>query len=334
MSRLRKPASIALLVTFAFFLLALEPVAAQEPTGLAATLEVLEAGVEVLRADTSNWILVNRESIVGTGDTIRTDDTGRARITFFADGTASEILPNSEYRIDQFRGNDTSFTLILELVIGQSLQTLGRVLDTSTEYQMITPAMSLSARGTAFVMRVEPTGRAAMFVSDGLVDASDEEATSQVPPAFGIRADTEGELSDVVRASTFDELDAALDGCTAVVTMLDDVSYNVRAVPSTDAAIVAMLPAQEIDRFFGVTQTNAGVAHFAHLGGMLGGLRNGGLGREVDSWVSTGPNQPVSPQQLEMAIRATPSRITDPEPVNGEGRVGYLRPSTAKVSSR
>jgi hypothetical protein len=243
-------------MSFASLLIALQPVAAQERDGLAATLEVLEAGVEVLRADTSNWIAVNRESIIGTGDTIRTDETGRVRITFFADGTATEILPNSEYRIDQFSGNDTSFTLILELVIGQSLQTLGRVLDTSTEYQMITPAMSLSARGTAFVVRVEATGRTAMLVSDGLVDASDEVSTAQVPPAFGIRADAGGELSDVVRASTFEELDAALEGCSAVVTILDDVSYNVRAEPSTDSAILAMLQAREIDRFFGVTETS------------------------------------------------------------------------------
>ena len=42
----------------------------------------------------------------------------------------------------------------------------------------------------------------------------------------------------------------------------------------------------------------------------------------------------MTPQQVEMAIRATPSRITNPAPVNGEGRVGYLRPSTTKVSSR
>ena len=42
----------------------------------------------------------------------------------------------------------------------------------------------------------------------------------------------------------------------------------------------------------------------------------------------------LTPQQLEMAIRATPSRIANPEPLNAEGRVGYLRPKTTKVSSR
>lgn len=255
MKPLCKSVCVLFLVTLTTLLLVVQPVTAQERSGLAATLEVLEAGVEVLRVETSNWIAVNRESIVGTGDTIRTDDTGRARITFFADGTATELLPNTEYRINDFRGSETSFTLVLEVVIGQTLQTLGRAIDASSEYQLITPAMSLSARGTQFAVRVQDTGRAGMLVFDGLVDAGAQAASAQVPPDFGIRADAGSELSDVVRASTFEELDAALDGCAAVVNMVDDVSYNVRAEPNSDATIVALLPTTEIDRVFGVTET-------------------------------------------------------------------------------
>ncbi len=223
---------------------------------MAATLEVLEPGVEVLRADTSNWISVNLESIVGTGDTIRTDATGRVRITFFNDGTSTELLPNTEYVIREFSGDITSFTLTLEVVLGQTLQTLGRVLDQASEYKVITPAMALSARGTVFAIRVEDTGRAGMLVVDGVVGATAEGEEAEVPPAFGIRAELEGELSPVVPASTFEELDAALDGCAGSVTIADDVSYNVRATPSTDAPVIAMIPATAIDRFFGVTQSS------------------------------------------------------------------------------
>lgn len=38
------------------------------------------------------------------------------------------------------------------------------------------------------------------------------------------------------------------------------------------------------------------------LDGLLTQLRKGGLGSEVDSWVSTGPNQPVDPQRLGDAL--------------------------------
>jgi len=51
-----------------------------------------------------------------------------------------------------------------------------------------------------------------------------------------------------------------------------------------------------------LTQLLAGQSYGQNQGGGLGGLvdrfRQAGLGHVADSWVSTGPNQPVSPQQL------------------------------------
>lgn len=38
------------------------------------------------------------------------------------------------------------------------------------------------------------------------------------------------------------------------------------------------------------------------LGGLIGQLQNKGLGDQVNSWVSTGQNQSVAPQQLEQAL--------------------------------
>ena len=38
------------------------------------------------------------------------------------------------------------------------------------------------------------------------------------------------------------------------------------------------------------------------LDGLVGKLREGGLGSEVDSWISTGANQPVGPDQLGRAL--------------------------------
>lgn len=38
------------------------------------------------------------------------------------------------------------------------------------------------------------------------------------------------------------------------------------------------------------------------LDGLVGRLRQGGLDPEVDSWISTGPNDPVDPQRLGQAL--------------------------------
>jgi uncharacterized protein YidB (DUF937 family) len=52
-----------------------------------------------------------------------------------------------------------------------------------------------------------------------------------------------------------------------------------------------------------LTQLLAGQGYGQNQGGGLTGLidqfRQAGLGHVADSWVSTGPNQPVSPQQLQ-----------------------------------
>jgi uncharacterized protein YidB (DUF937 family) len=47
---------------------------------------------------------------------------------------------------------------------------------------------------------------------------------------------------------------------------------------------------------------NGAIQQAGGLDGLVGKLREGGLGHEVDSWVSTGPNDPVDPQRLGQAL--------------------------------
>lgn len=246
------------LITVSLFASLTILVVAQE-SDLAATLEVLSAGVEVKRDNTLDWLPVIKEGIVGVGDTIRTDATGRARITYFKDGTDTEILPNTEYRIAQFTGTEESFTLEVEVLIGQTIQRLARLLETDSNYDVQTPGMELAARGTQFAIRVETTGRSAMLVSEGAVEAANDDAptdNAEVPVGFGVRAAVDETLSDVVRASTFAELDAALDGCAAALTTPDDVSINVRSGPSRDFPVIASVDAAEVTVLMGKTESS------------------------------------------------------------------------------
>ncbi|MBA3868454.1 MAG: FecR domain-containing protein [Anaerolineae bacterium] len=223
---------------------------------LAATLEVLSSGVEVQRVNTTNWIAVKLEAIVGVGDTIRTDKTGKARITFFSDGVDTELEENTEYRITRFEGKDASFNIGAEVVVGQTLQRIGRVLDSNSSYDITTPSMALAARGTEFTIRVNDAGRAATLVSKGVVKADAESATANVPPGYGIRRDAGKPLSEVVQATTFDQLDAALDGCSASVKVDGDFSLNVRQGADLTFPMVGTIAPNIIDRFFGKTTTN------------------------------------------------------------------------------
>jgi uncharacterized protein YraI len=221
----------------------------------AASLEVLNSGVEVQRVNTANFIAVEVEAIVGVGDIIRTDDSGQARITFFADGTDVTLEPSTEYHIVQFRGDNENFQLTVEVLAGQTTHRLNRVLSPNSSYNVETPGMTLAAKGTVFAIRVEEDGRSGMLVHEGLVDSSAGQDSADVPEQFGVRADVGGELSDVVRAATFAELDSALDGCAVEVTTSDDVSINVRSGPSVTHDLLGVISAEEITKFIG---TNAG----------------------------------------------------------------------------
>lgn len=240
--------ALFLLIGFLTLVLAMS-VNAQED--LAATLEVLSAGVTVQRVNTNNPIRVNVEAIVGVGDIIRTDDTGRARITFFADGTDTELLPNTEYRLEQFTGNESNFTLSANIIAGQTRQRLGRILDANSTYTIRTPGMALAARGTTFDIRVEESGRSAMLVAEGIVTAQADDESADVSQEFGVRAESEAGLSDVVLASSFAELDAALDGCVAAISSFDDTRINVRVGPSIDLPRIGTIAADEIALFLG-----------------------------------------------------------------------------------
>ncbi len=51
-----------------------------------------------------------------------------------------------------------------------------------------------------------------------------------------------------------------------------------------------------------LTSLTGAIEQTGGLDGLVGTLRQGGLAGEVDSWVSTGPNQPVDPQRLGEAL--------------------------------
>jgi ferric-dicitrate binding protein FerR (iron transport regulator) len=236
-------------------LLGLGAFARAQSSDLAALLEVREGTVEVRRVNTQQWIAVRVEAIVGVGDGIRTGADGRARITFFADGIESELLPGTETRIESFNGGEQRFNLNFEVVLGQTVQRIGRALDASSSYTVTTPGMSLAARGTLFEVRVEEDGRSAMLVRESLVEASSDGENARVDAGFGVRSEVDEPLSDVVRASTFEQLDSALDGCMVTITTPDDVSLNVRLAPRLDAPRVGTIAASEVTLLLGVTES-------------------------------------------------------------------------------
>lgn len=224
---------------------------------LVASLEVLDGGVTIQRAATTDFVLVNFESLVGVGDVIKTAADGRARITFFANGVETDVLPNSEFRIDAFTGNEEKYQLTVTLIVGQTAQRVLKVLDSGSSYIINSTGLELAVRGTVFDTRVERSGRSATVVREGVVKATNvgTASTADVPEGFGVRAEQGKGLSDVVRASSFAQLDSALDGCNGVIETVGDVVLNVRIGPGLNFEKIGTLDNLTAHRLYGVTET-------------------------------------------------------------------------------
>lgn len=233
------------------------PVSFAQGGDLVAVLEVIEAGVEVRRAGVEMWVPINVETLVGVGDAIRTDATGAARITFFTDGAFTDLTPGTEYRILTFRGGEDRFTLTVEILAGIVMQQFARLLDPASSYEVLTPGMAMTVRGTDFAVRVEEDGRSALLTVEGLVAAEAGGAVASVDPGFGVRSAVGEELSDVVPATTFEELDAALDGCAGTFETVADVRLNVRVGPGLDFGRVGSIDPQDIFHMVGIDETGA-----------------------------------------------------------------------------
>ena len=73
------------------------------------------------------------------------------------------------------------------------------------------------------------------------------------PAGFGVRSAVGEPLSDVVAATSFEELDAGLDGCVVQISTADDVRLNVRLGPGRDFPHIATIAADEIETFVGIS---------------------------------------------------------------------------------
>lgn len=246
---------------------------------LAASLEVLEPGVEVKRVNTQQWVAVEVESIIGEGDSIRTDATGTARIIFFTDGTELTLEPGTEVTILEFRGDASRFNISLRMLAGITRQQILRALEADSIYAIETPAVDMTVRGTTFAVRVEETGRSSVITSDGDVAVNDESEDADVPAGFGLRVPVNERFSEVVPATTFEELDAALDGCPATFQTNADVRANIRLGPDLTFTRVGSIAPGEINRLVGITEN--GEWYRVPFRGGFGWIAGAGFGVNV-----------------------------------------------------
>jgi hypothetical protein len=215
---------------------------------------VNRAAVEMRRVRTETFVPLRRSSLVGVGDHVRTDASGRTVVTFFDGVLFVDVLADTEIEIEALSGDAISSEATVSVLRGFTTHRAALLLDDKDNYRIKTPGMSAVLLEGSMNVRVEPDGRSAIFVGGiGRVEVTDAEGnTATITQGLGVRTDAGGTLSEVVPASSFPILDSALDGCASSIRTIGDTRMNVRQGASFDFPRIGGLDNGEPIRVMGI----------------------------------------------------------------------------------
>jgi hypothetical protein len=92
---------------------------------------------------------------IGTGDSLKTGEDGYVLITFF-DGSVMEVEADTEISVEELsEASGGSTTVRINQVIGNTLNRVENLVDSSSKYEVETLAGSAVVRGTIFSMAVD-----------------------------------------------------------------------------------------------------------------------------------------------------------------------------------
>jgi len=157
-----------------------EPVASLLITAGAATLTPAEGEAQALALDD--------EAIVAVGDQIAVAEDGEAILTFF-EGAESVLGPGTTVEVAQFETSDAETPIGLTVVVGQTMNSVEKIADAQSRFQVETPAATISVRGTQFNVFVRANQLTQVVTLEGLVAAEAQGQTAEIPVGFGVKVE-------------------------------------------------------------------------------------------------------------------------------------------------
>jgi hypothetical protein len=159
-----------------------------EPSGETGSLSGVTGDVQVLRSWSSSWIAATSGMKIGTSDSLKTGSDGYVLIRFF-DGSVMEVEADSEISVEELsKASGGSTTVRISQVLGNTLNRVENLVDSSSTYEVETLAGSAVVRGTFFGVGVSLGGILTcvnVFNQDDqanhLVDLTGNGVTEEVP---------------------------------------------------------------------------------------------------------------------------------------------------------
>jgi len=242
---------------FVFMLAA--SVSGQAADGFAALLTVHQAGVEIQRLNTSQWLALPEEAQMplGAGDSLRTDATGRALLTFGPD-VEIFVLPETTLLVDrsnQLADERLQVALQVQGEITSHVPTAAAM----DSFQIQTDTLTVTQPAALLDVWTGGDQGTVINVAEGEAEIRVGEQTFQVMASNGLRR----RPSQPAEAIALDEpLNAArviglLDGCPGQTHTANGLDVNVRVGPGFSYTVIGHISNQVSVRIMGVVENGS-----------------------------------------------------------------------------
>lgn len=199
-------------------------------------INIVAPNLFVTPADGGEETRLIASSVLDPGETLRTDETGSALVTWFYDGTETVLGPESRLTLNSFNGAaDEDFVIDVELHQGHLVGGVGDLVaevSDDGEWTITTPDFVARPLHGQFELTVTPDGATRLIVTEGrvevLVDGADPFPVDGGQVLEGAPGTTQAISADGVTPS-----DALLE--SGVCTATTPVNLNVRFAPNEDS---------------------------------------------------------------------------------------------------
>ena len=117
-------------------------------------LSMTEGNILVMKAGTGNWIEAQVGMSLEVGDAIKSGEGSSAEITFF-DGSTVELDAGTQIEVASLNVTGTgSKTIGLKQTLGTTISRVTKLVDSSSSYEIETPACVAAVRGSVMIVNV------------------------------------------------------------------------------------------------------------------------------------------------------------------------------------
>jgi len=155
--------------------------------GASTTVSILSGEVSARTADAADFRPVSDGTLLRAGMTIRTGESSYAVLTYFEGSTVS-LEPNTTLVIEALEANPDGSTIIsMQQQVGRTWHSVTKLLNAGSKYEVKTPTLTATVRGTAFEIGVDQNATTGEIVSsvvttEGAVGASKPPTVAEPAP--------------------------------------------------------------------------------------------------------------------------------------------------------